>query len=93
MNESTKQMTLAMQEIALANDKFQSLKQHLEQSYSHFINSQKTAVNQQETCYQIMSQQIENSYAELTKAIQQLDRAFKDELICRMVYAAINKKQ
>ncbi|MFB2891979.1 hypothetical protein ACE1CI_03430 [Aerosakkonemataceae cyanobacterium BLCC-F50] len=93
MNESTKQMNLAMQEIALANDKFQELKIHLEQSYSHFINSQKNAVNQQESCYQIMSQQTENSYAELTKAIQQLDRAFNDELICRMVYTAINKKQ
>jgi hypothetical protein len=91
MNEFSKELNLAMQEICLASDKYRELKTHFDRSYAHFIASQKVSENVSPS-QKIILVKTEAAYAELSKAIEQLEAAFKSELICRMVYTAINKK-
>ena len=90
--ESIREMNYAMQKMLNANQKFQEMKKEFEESYSHFGKSQSTAIQKDAECFKAMSQKVESSYAFLSKAIAQVEEAFDDPLIQKLVNARLNQE-
>ena len=91
-DKSIQEMNYARQKMNYANQKFKEMKEQFKDSYSHFTESQSTAVQKDAECFKAMSQKVESSYANLSRAIAQVEEAFNDPLIQKLVKAPINQE-
>ena len=83
-DESIRQINFANQEMAIAYQKLQELKEHFEKSYSHFVEASKHSKLLNSDAY-------ENSFSEVNKGIEQLEKGFDDSLIQKMVNSSVNQ--